>query len=62
MNANESAQRLPDDLLDKLACPQCKGPLQYVEESHRLICNACRLAFRVSDGIPVLLVDEAESL
>lgn len=49
-----------EELLDILACPKCKGPLQYTGEA--LVCQACRLKFAVRDGIPVLLVEEAEPL
>jgi uncharacterized protein YbaR (Trm112 family) len=53
---------LPEKLIEKLACPKCRGPLEYEQEPERLICNRCRLAYRVKDGIPVLLVDEAQKL
>jgi len=53
---------LPEKLLEKLACPQCKGRLDYEENQDRLVCTACKLAYRVTDGIPVLLLDEAEKL
>ncbi|MEW5993111.1 MAG: Trm112 family protein [Candidatus Zixiibacteriota bacterium] len=53
---------LPDKLLEKLACPACKGKLEYREQEARLICDACRLAYRIVDNIPVLLPDEAEKL
>ena len=51
---------LSQELLDILVCPQCKGALLYRRENNRLICQSCRLAYLVRDGIPVLLVDEAE--
>jgi hypothetical protein len=51
---------LPAELLEILVCPKCKGDLA-VEES-ALRCDACRLRYRVDDGIPVLLIDEAEHL
>ncbi len=53
---------LPDKLVDKLACPQCHGILNYLPERNRLECRNCRLAFRVADDIPVLMLDEAEKL
>lgn len=51
---------LPGDLLDILACPKCKGPLRITPEETALLCPACRLRYRIEDGIPILLVDEAE--
>ena len=49
-------------LLDILVCPICKGPLLYRKEEQELICKADRLAFRIRDGIPVMLEDEARKL
>jgi uncharacterized protein YbaR (Trm112 family) len=51
---------LAQELLDILACPKCKGPLRVAEEA--LVCPACRLKYAIREGIPVLLVDEAEKL
>jgi uncharacterized protein len=51
---------LPKDLLDILACPQCRGPLAVEPASLR--CDTCRLRYRVENGIPVMLIDEAEHL
>ena len=51
---------LPADLLEILVCPKCKGEL--VVETASLRCDACRLRYRVDDGIPVMLIDEAEPL
>jgi hypothetical protein len=53
---------LSQELLDILVCPQCKGALLYQQSRNRLLCEACRLAYPVCDGIPVLLIDEAEPL
>jgi uncharacterized protein YbaR (Trm112 family) len=49
---------LPKDLLDILACPQCRGPLQVEPASLR--CDTCKLRYRVENGIPVMLISEAE--
>ena len=49
-------------LLDILACPVCKGPLLWHKEVPCLVCRADRLAFPVSDGIPVMLEEEARAL
>lgn len=48
-------------LLDKLACPKCKGELDLVEESSKLVCKSCRLAYPIKNGIPVMLIEEAQS-
>ncbi len=49
-------------LLDILACPLCKGPLQYSKPQQVLVCRADRLAYPVRDGIPIMLEDEARTL
>lgn len=49
---------LPADLLDILACPQCRGPVH--PEPASLRCDTCHLRYRVENGIPVMLISEAE--
>ncbi|MDH5407520.1 MAG: Trm112 family protein [Gammaproteobacteria bacterium] len=49
-------------LLDILACPICKGELQYNKQAQELICKGDRVAFPIRDGIPVMLEDEARQL
>jgi uncharacterized protein YbaR (Trm112 family) len=51
---------LDPKLLDILACPQCKGDLEYKATEDRLICNTCRLIYHIKEEIPVMLIDEAE--
>lgn len=50
---------LDPKLLDVLACPKDKGPLKYLETEQVLINERLGLAYRIDDGIPVLLIDEA---
>ena len=50
---------LSKDLLEILACPQCKGEIAPDEKQENLICAACKLAYPVRDDIPVMLIDEA---
>ncbi|MCB1625261.1 MAG: Trm112 family protein [Pseudomonadales bacterium] len=49
-------------LLDILACPLCKGPLQHARSAKVLVCRADRLAFPIVDGVPVMLEEEARQL
>ena len=51
---------LDQKLLDILACPKCKGELEYLTEKQELKCPACRLIYQVKDDIPVMLIDEAK--
>lgn len=54
---------LPQELLEIIVCPKCKGDLDYRQEpAEVLVCPACRLAYPVEDGIPILLIDEARPL
>ena len=48
-------------LLDILVCPKCKGDIEYDKNSDRLLCPNCRLAYSIKEGIPVMLIDDAES-
>lgn len=50
------------NLLDILACPICKGPLQYSKAQQVLVCRADRLAYPVRDGIPIMLEEDARRL
>lgn len=52
---------LDQQLLEILACPKCKGDLEYDRENEKLICHACRLKYAVKDDIPIMLIDEAEA-
>jgi phosphomannomutase len=64
--SDETAPRIEPWLREILRCPQCRSTL--VDGSGpagpELHCtNAqCRLAYRIADGIPVLLVDESRTL
>ena len=49
-------------LLDILACPLCKGPLQYSKVQQLLVCRADRLAYPIRDGIPIMLPEEARKI
>lgn len=47
-------------LLEILACPKCKSEVKEIGE--KIVCqNAqCGLKYPIRDGIPVMLIDEAE--
>lgn len=49
-------------LLEILACPKDKGPLLYFETEDSLYNPRLRLRYRITEGIPVMLIDEAESV
>ena len=49
-------------LLEILACPVCKGKLDYDKEAKELICKFDRLAYSIDNDIPVLLESEARRI
>ena len=53
---------LDQALLDILACPQDKGPLYYFADENSLDNPRLQRRYVVREGIPVMLVDEAESV
>ena len=48
-------------LLEILACPADKGPLLYFEDEQMLYNPRLQLCYRVEDGIPVMLTEEASA-
>ncbi|MCS7212753.1 MAG: Trm112 family protein [Candidatus Calescibacterium sp.] len=47
------------ELLEILACPKCKGDIFLDKKRKGLVCNNCRLLYKIEDGIPIMLIDEA---
>jgi uncharacterized protein len=47
-------------LLDILACPACEDRPSVRLEGEELVCDKCGRRYPVRDGIPVMLVEEAE--
>ncbi|MBC3186888.1 Trm112 family protein [Corynebacterium sp. zg-331] len=50
---------LNPQLLDVLVCPKDHGPLTYREQEQVLVNERLGIAYRIDQGIPVLLMDEA---
>ena len=53
---------LNKELLDILACPQCKGDLELTGPEDGLICPACELVYPIQDDIPIMLIEESIKL
>jgi uncharacterized protein YbaR (Trm112 family) len=53
---------ISQELLEILACPKCKGDLELNPTQDGLVCNTCRLLYRIEDDIPIMLIDEAQKL
>ena len=48
------------DLLDMMVCPNCRGEIDYLESESIIECRKCHYRYPVRDGIPVMLIDEAD--
>ncbi len=46
------------ELLEILACPACKGDVELKDE--RIVCQKCGRKYPVKNGIPIMLIEEAE--
>jgi uncharacterized protein len=61
-----------EQLLELLVCPKCHGKLSAVqpkelkagerEVTTGLLCQACSLVYALNDGLPNMLISEAQSL
>ncbi len=49
-------------LLEILACPDDKGPLFYIEDENTLYNPRLTRRYRIEKDIPILLIDEAETV
>jgi len=52
----------PESLTALLACPECKEKLDVRELENRCVCGACKLAYPIEGGIPMLLTERAASV
>ena len=51
---------VPPEIMASMQCPACTGARTERPEPPALGCGSCGRAYPVRDGIPVMLVDEAE--
>jgi hypothetical protein len=49
-------------LLEILVCPRCRGPLRHTDLPPALVCDECKMRYPIRDDIPILLIDEAETI
>jgi hypothetical protein len=47
------------ELVEILACPQCKGKLILTEAEDGLICDQCKVIYPIREEIPIMLIEEA---
>ncbi|MBL7071311.1 MAG: Trm112 family protein [Candidatus Omnitrophica bacterium] len=49
---------IDDELMKLLVCPACKSSVRL--EGEKIACTNCGLRYPIRNGIPVMLIDEAE--
>jgi uncharacterized protein YbaR (Trm112 family) len=53
---------LDPQLLEILACPEDKGPLLYFADEDCLYNPRLKRRYAITDDIPIMLIDEAETV
>ncbi len=48
------------ELLEILACPNCKTKVELVKDGTALKCGQCKRVYPIKDDIPVMLIEEAK--
>lgn len=51
---------LSEELLAILRCPLDPSRTRLVLEGEKLVCERCALRFKIQDGFPILVLEEAE--
>ena len=63
MNTPERAPTgIDPKILESLVCPLTKSALEFDAEKQELISRAAKLAYRIAEGIPIMLPEEARRL
>lgn len=52
---------ISSELLAIMQCPKCTGTLTERSDPPALVCSSCATAYAVRDGIPNMIIEEAES-
>ena len=54
-------EKVDDQLIQLLICPNCRGEIEYREEEDLIVCvGECKYEYPVVDGIPHMLIEEAK--
>ena len=62
MTQTPAASEIDPRLLEVLVCPVTHATLEYDRARGELISRSARLAYRIRDGVPVMLPEEAREL
>ena len=49
---------MDEELLKILACPACKADVEL--KGNKIVCSKCGRKYPIRDGIPIMLIEEAE--
>jgi len=44
---------ISQELLDIIACPKCEGDIYLNETKDGLVCDKCKLLYKIRDAIPI---------
>jgi uncharacterized protein YbaR (Trm112 family) len=61
-NAIVSSVAIDPELLEILACPNCKTAVKLVKNGTALKCGTCHRVYPIKDDIPVMLEEDARKL
>lgn len=53
---------MENKLLEVLACPICKGKLDYDKNNNELICKFDKIAFPIKNGVPIMMEKQSRNL
>jgi len=53
---------MDERLMEIIVCPSCRKKLIYDTNQEKLRCEECKLEYNIKDGIPILIIEEAERL
>ncbi len=58
--SEEAVEPVSPELMEILVCPKSHGSLE--QRGNWLYCEKSQLRYRIEDGIPIMLIDEAEPI
>jgi uncharacterized protein len=59
LNGDARPMTISKEDLEILVCPECRTPVQLLEDGSGLKCQTCRRVYPVRDEIPVMRLEEA---
>lgn len=47
------------ELVDILVCPKCRKDVRLSIDKNNIICDNCKLLYKIENDIPIMLIDNA---